>query len=517
MDPLASIWVCIKVGLGIVTCLGVYVLVEFLVLPQCRKRRMGKYSNLRSSKSLMNNMADMKRNIKENKYIFWHFIKLRLTEENYDVFYTVRGNTTAFLLTSVKAYEEFKQLQPDVIDRKINPQNTFTKLAPSAFGNIKSGKEWNKRRNSVSKLMVLNKSSQYIPMMVQSLDAEIRTWKIGQDINVSERISAITLTIITKILFGSDITSKIEDCDYLHPDGKSTKMRFMDFYPKMILDIMLTFSNIKASIFPFVGVYDLVEPFVTNRKNINQFQDKLKKFLANSTDAGSVYRKLIDEFKIPEEDAFQDICGLLFAGHDTTSHAISSAIYFLKKNPEADKKLREALATCGITKDTDYFTIETKEKIQSCEYLNYVIKETLRIDPPAFSSIVYEACRPITLVGVPIKKSESILLNILSLHHDPSQWHEPLKFIPERFDPESEYFLKPDGDTRSLYAYAPFSFGLRKCPGQILATLELKFLLSRFLCTADIEIPESLLENDYARFALFSNFHLEGKVTYKSS
>jgi len=92
-----------------------------------------------------------------------------------------------------------------------------------------------------------------------------------------------------------------------------------------------------------------------------------------------------------------------------------------------------------------------------------------------------------------------------------------LKFIPERFDPESEYFLKPGTrEIRSPYAYIPFSYGVRSCPGQNFSKLELKFLLARFITTVRYEIDECLLSNENVRFQVLNSFRLNLRYIGKS-
>lgn len=106
--------------------------------------------------------------------------------------------------------------------------------------------------------------------------------------------------------------------------------------------------------------------------------------------------------------------------------------------------------------------------------------------------------------------------DILWIHYDPTQWAKPLEFIPERFDPESEYFLKPNTkEAREPEAYIPFSFGLRNCPGQALAKLTAKIVVSRLLTKAEFTVDEGQLNNDYARFGIHSQMKLKAKMTKK--
>jgi cytochrome P450 len=42
-------------------------------------------------------------------------------------------------------------------------------------------------------------------------------------------------------------------------------------------------------------------------------------------------------------------------------------------------------------------------------------------------------------------KGDVIQFDIYNLHRNPDEWPEPEKFIPERFDPNSKYYLTPSG------------------------------------------------------------------------
>jgi cytochrome P450 len=52
---------------------------------------------------------------------------------------------------------------------------------------------------------------------------------------------------------------------------------------------------------------------------------------------------------------------------------------------------------------------------------------------------------------------------------NPEQWSEPERYIPERFDPSSPYFLTPSGKRRHPMSYGPFLGGKRVCLGKTFA------------------------------------------------
>lgn len=73
--------------------------------------------------------------------------------------------------------------------------------------------------------------------------------------------------------------------------------------------------------------------------------------------------------------------------------------------------------------------------------LTYVIKESLRIDPPLSKTHAYRAIQDKAEInGVEIRKDTLVTVNILAAHYNLNQWKNPKEFIPERFNPLSEYF-----------------------------------------------------------------------------
>lgn len=55
----------------------------------------------------------------------------------------------------------------------------------------------------------------------------------------------------------------------------------------------------------------------------------------------------------------------------------------------------------------------------------------------------YLTYEDVEVCGVIIPKDTILYLNLAAPHYNPAQWHDPKSFIPERFDPTSEYFTKP--------------------------------------------------------------------------
>ena len=74
-----------------------------------------------------------------------------------------------------------------------------------------------------------------------------------------------------------------------------------------------------------------------------------------------------------------------------------------------------------------------------------------------------------TIKGVRIRKGDLFSINMFYQHWNKAEWIEPEKFIPDRFDPESPYFLTPSGTKRHNMSFGPFLGGKRICLGKTFA------------------------------------------------
>jgi len=171
-----------------------------------------------------------------------------------------------------------------------------------------------------------------------------------------------------------------------------------------------------------------------------------------------------------------------FAGHDTTATTIAWAYWLLLQHPASLTRAREEVET-ALGKDWTQAAMEgeelistTFEKLQQCEYLDAVARETLRLYPPA-ASTRYGIDPSANSDGWRLGKS-IVHLNFYAIQRDPDVWEKPDEFYPERF-------LGEDGRKRvASSGYLPFSKGSRDCIGKYFALLEAKIaiaaLISRF-------------------------------------
>lgn len=158
----------------------------------------------------------------------------------------------------------------------------------------------------------------------------------------------------------------------------------------------------------------------------------------------------------------------LIAGHETTSGALSFALYHLLKDPLALRMVqREADELWGDQADPD----PSFEDIGRLPFTRQVLNEALRLWPTA--AAFTRQAREDTLLGgrYPVQAGELVTVLTPMLHRDPAWGDNPELFDPSRFSPEAEA-------ARSPHAYKPFGTGERACIGRQFALHEATMLLA---------------------------------------
>lgn len=218
------------------------------------------------------------------------------------------------------------------------------------------------------------------------------------------------------------------------------------------------------------------------RRGLGRHDDLLELMLVSDLEPANIRYQLIN---------------FLVAGHETTSGALSFALYFLSQHPEVADKARAEIAEVWGDEQRPGF-----ELIAKLRYVRRVFDEALRLHPtvPGF----YRAAREDTvLAGVhPMSKGDWVLALTATLHRDPRWGGDPEAFDPDRFAPD-QVRARPAG------LYKPFGTGPRSCIGRQFALHEavllLAVLLRRYELVADPEYQLQIAE----RLTLMpKDFHL---------
>ncbi|CAE8631940.1 unnamed protein product [Polarella glacialis] len=197
----------------------------------------------------------------------------------------------------------------------------------------------------------------------------------------------------------------------------------------------------------------------------------IRKRVAKETSSSGKFPDLLDLMldqgsKLSREKVRSQILTFLFTGHDSTAAAMSSLIVFLVANPRMEARLvAEIQAVVGSGEVQVHH-------IPELPYLDWCLKETLRLLPPAgnYQRMAFQE----TILGGKWKAKQyaPIVVDVFALHMDSETWGpDAASFVPERWEKGPPH----------AYSYMPFASGPRSCIGKEFSILEQKIVAVKLL------------------------------------
>ena len=107
----------------------------------------------------------------------------------------------------------------------------------------------------------------------------------------------------------------------------------------------------------------------------------------------------------------------VLAGGDTSSSAAVAVFYCLAKNQDKQEKLREESRQILPNKDEQL----TPDKMKNMPYLRAVIKEGIRLYPPA-SGNIRKLSEDLVLSGYKVPKGTEVVMALMLMHKDEKQF-----------------------------------------------------------------------------------------------
>ena len=172
---------------------------------------------------------------------------------------------------------------------------------------------------------------------------------------------------------------------------------------------------------------------------------------------------------------------LVLTGSGSTAITLTWALSLLLNHPKVLKAAQQELDT-HIGKERWV----QESDIKNLNYLHAIIKETLRLYPPAPLTGIREAMEDCCVAGYHVPKGARLLINLWQSQRDPQVWSNPNEFNPERF-----LTIHQDIDFMSQnFELLPFSFGRRSCPGLTFGLQVLHLTLARLIQGFDISTKD---------------------------
>ena len=165
--------------------------------------------------------------------------------------------------------------------------------------------------------------------------------------------------------------------------------------------------------------------------------------------------------QMTETEVNDNVMTLIFGGQETTSSALTWAIYLLSQSPEwRERVAKEA---------DDVIGGRVQDAVDALVQTRAVVEEALRLYPPVIG-ITRTALRRTELAGHRIERGTMVVISPYLVHRHRLLWRDPEIFDPTRF-------LPGRSKTIERYTYLPFGVGPRMCIGAALAIQEATVVL----------------------------------------
>jgi cytochrome P450 len=173
-----------------------------------------------------------------------------------------------------------------------------------------------------------------------------------------------------------------------------------------------------------------------------------------------------------EAEVKDNVMTFIFGGQETTSSAMTWALYLLSQSSEWRERViaeaeRVADAAPEIAVDA---LVETRA----------VVEEAMRLYPPIIA-ITRNAIRRTEIVGHTIERGTLVVMAPYVIHRHRLLWRDPDVFDPRRFLPGASERIHG-------YAYLPFGVGPRMCVGAGFAVQEATLAVSAIMRQFTLEL-----------------------------
>ncbi len=290
-------------------------------------------------------------------------------------------------------------------------------------------------------------------------DAVIDTWPVGRPFPVLPHMQAITLDVIVRTVFGVDEDDAI--CRLRTEIGRLLRIAENPIAAFLTVDFLRTDLGSRSpwgAIVRFLREIDalLYSTIARRRAEGTAGHDDILSMLIDARDE--------DARGMSDQELRDEMVTLLMAGNETTATSLSWVLTHVLGRPDVLEKLGEEIARVG-----GGGPIEPQD-LGRLEYLDAVIKETLRLNPTVHL-VGRLLTRPMRFGGRELPAGVIPTASAYLVHRRADLWSAPERFEPERF-----LGVRP-----SPYHYFPFGGGVRRCVGGAFGIFEMKVVLAAVL------------------------------------
>ena len=195
-----------------------------------------------------------------------------------------------------------------------------------------------------------------------------------------------------------------------------------------------------------------------------------------------LYKKKCGVQELTDKDRFElgrCVNDMLGGGFDTLAATLTWALLYLWKTPEVIERCRQEIDEV-VGSNEELVGLNHEKQMPYCMAVTY---ELLRICSVAPLGLPRKTLAEVKVGDFIIPKDTMVMSNLWSVNNQTKLWQDTEQLCPDNFLDDNGHL-----DLKSIRNLATFSVGVRRCPGEKFATLQLFVLLTNFIKKFDFDV-----------------------------
>ena len=282
------------------------------------------------------------------------------------------------------------------------------------------------------------------------------TWQEGSTLEMDHEMMRLTLAVVAKTLFDTDVTGEAESIGQAltttMESWRQLMLPFADVLEKLPLPIFRRFKEARSRLDAIV--YRIIDE---RRADPSDRGDLLSMLMEAQDSEG-------DGGRMTDLQLRDELMTLFLAGHETTANLMTWTWFLLSQHPDIETRLHQEVDRVlnGRLPEAD--------DVAQLTYTEKVLAESMRLYPPAWI-IGRRTLQEYEIGSYRLPVNTLMLLSPFVIQRDARYFPDPLRFDPERWTAEAKA-------ARPRFSYYPFGGGSRQCIGEAFAWMEGILLVS---------------------------------------
>jgi cytochrome P450 len=338
------------------------------------------------------------------------------------------------------------------------------------------GELWRRQRRLIQPAFHGERVTAYGEQMLAAVRAHEAQWRDGRRLDIVPDMSALTLDVVGRTLFGADLSMETRDVKAALDDVLARTQRLL--LPGQLLD-RLPLPAVRRARDAMARLDSVVERLVESRRRAGRAGGAgddvslLSMLVAARDEEGS---------PMPDRQLRDEVMTLLLAGHETTAMALSWTWLLIDRHPSAAAALHAELDRVLGPRPP------VVADLPALPVTRATIAESMRLYPPAWV-FGRRPRRDLDVDGWRVPRGATLLVSPWVLHRDPRWWPEAESFDPTRWlRADGSFDLQAPGQPRD--AYLPFGLGRRICVGEGFAWTEATLVLATLAARWQVRVAD---------------------------